>query len=191
MFEIFLAHYTPDWDLPVLASKDELLSSSGLEVFMSTFGGASFNGGAYRVIKHSDVDLWRTRVESAFPDFASRISCFGFDWLGRVFALDAQRFEQGSFGVVMFEPGTGEALEIPCNLVSFHNDELIEFREEALAISFFTQWIAAGGSRPPYDRCIGYKRPLFLGGNDIVDNLEESDLDVYWHLSSQLIRQSR
>ncbi|MCP2517553.1 MAG: T6SS immunity protein Tdi1 domain-containing protein [Achromobacter mucicolens] len=36
-----------------------------------------------------------------------------------------------------------------------------------------------------------YGIPLFLGGQDEVSNLELSDLDVYWHLLSQLIRQTR
>jgi len=36
-----------------------------------------------------------------------------------------------------------------------------------------------------------YKRPLFLGGSDTTDNLEISDLEVYWLLMGQLIRQAK
>ncbi|WP_202385393.1 hypothetical protein [Altericroceibacterium endophyticum] len=32
---------------------------------------------------------------------------------------------------------------------------------------------------------------MFLGGVDDLENLELSDLDVYWHLSAQIIRQAR
>ncbi len=35
--------------------------------------------------------------------------------------------------VLMLEPGTGEALEIPCTIKSFHDRELIENRDAALA----------------------------------------------------------
>jgi hypothetical protein len=34
--------------------------------------------------------------------------------------------------------------------------------------------------------CVGFRSPLFLGGQDSVDNLELTDLDVYWSLSGQL-----
>lgn len=88
----------------------------------------------------------------------------------------------------MFEPGTGEALEVPCNIVSFHESELIDYSEEALAASFYNKWLACGGKTPTIKQCIGYKKPLFLGGRDSVDNLEVSDLDVYWNISAQLIR---
>jgi hypothetical protein len=36
----------------------------------------------------------------------------------------------------------------------------------------------------------GYVTPLFLGGADVVGNLELTDTDVYWQLTSQLIRQA-
>jgi hypothetical protein len=92
----------------------------------------------------------------------------------------------------MFEPGTGEALAIPSNIQTFHDSELMEFGEAALAISFYQKWMAAsGGQAPAYTQCVGYKTPLFLGGTDEVKNLELSDLDVYWHLMGQLIVKTR
>jgi hypothetical protein len=87
----------------------------------------------------------------------------------------------------MFEPGTGEVLNIPSNIESFHDKELIEFAEAALAVGFYQEWLASGGVVPAYIQCIGYKRALFLGGTDDVSNLEVSDLDVYWHIFGQLI----
>ncbi|WP_249150602.1 T6SS immunity protein Tdi1 domain-containing protein [Bradyrhizobium sp. JYMT SZCCT0180] len=87
----------------------------------------------------------------------------------------------------MFEPGTGEALEIASSLQTFHDDELIEFGDAALAIDFHQRWLASGGTEPDYAQCVGYRKPLFLGGADEIENLELSDLDVYWHLMGQLI----
>jgi len=80
----------------------------------------------------------------------------------------------------MFEPGTGEALEIPVPFSRFHDEELVDYTEEALARSFFYQWQRSGGPAPTVSECVGYQRPLFLGGKDTVANLEISDLDVYW-----------
>ena len=91
----------------------------------------------------------------------------------------------------MFEPGTGEALEIPCNIETFHESELIQYREEALAESFYQHWLDDGGMQPAITQCVGYKKPLFLGGRDTVDNLEVADLDVYWTVSAQLIQKTR
>jgi hypothetical protein len=133
--------------------------------------------------------MWQERVVSAFPELASGIVCFGFDWLGDIFALDVHRLEEGELGVLMFEPGTGEALNIPCNLQTFHNKGVIELGEAVLALSFFARWRESGGAPPAYEQCIGYKKPLFLGGADEVENLEMSDLDVYWRVMGQLISQ--
>lgn len=127
----------------------------------------------------------------AFPRFSAHSKCFGVDWLGRIFAVDGRRLVGGAPGVVMFEPGTGEALEVPCNIVSFHEEELIDYREEALAESFYLRWMSSGGRVPLIDQCVSYKKPLFLGGADVIENLEISDLDVYWEISTELIRQAR
>lgn len=162
-----------------------------LQEFFRLFGGASFDSGLYRVMNIEAALAWSDAVAEAFPVEGEIRTCFGFDWLGRVFALERTRLVGGLPGVVMLEPGTGLALEIPCNIHTFHEEELIEFREEALAASFFNEWISFGGEPPDYVECVGYKKPLFLGGVDTVDNLERSDMDVYWAISAQLIRRAR
>jgi len=122
--------------------------------FLRQFGGASFNGGLYRIIT-SLSGKWATEfVATAFPEFGGRTVPFGYDWLGRVFALDSGRVWQGSSTVIMFEPGTAKALEIPCNLQSFHNDELTEYADEALATGFYARWVHGGGSWPSLNQCV-------------------------------------
>lgn len=91
----------------------------------------------------------------------------------------------------MFEPGTGEALEVPCDIQTFHDHELIAFCEEVLAADFHKAWLESGGGEPGYSQCIGFRKPLFLGGTGDLDNFELSDLGVYWHLMAQLIVQTR
>jgi hypothetical protein len=80
---------------------------------------------------------------------------------------------------------------VPCDIEMFHEVELIDSGDAALAETFFSQWIQIGGGSPSYSQCVGYKRPLFLGGTDTVDNLELADLDVYWTISAQLIAKLR
>jgi Domain of unknown function (DUF1851) len=168
-----------------------LFVNEQLRELLICYGGQSFNQGLYRIFSEDDVAGWTKVIVNAFPSFTGRIICFAVDWLGRVFAIDADRLETGHPGVVMFEPGTGEALEIPCNVESFHEAELIQYREEALASTFYEQWRAFGGNAPSSRQCIGYKKPLFLGGADTVSNLEVSDLDVYWTVATQLLQKTK
>jgi len=151
----------------------------------------SYVQGAYRLHRPADVARFTALATAAFPAFAGRIRCFGADWLGRQFATDEGRILAGEPQVLLLEPGTGEALEIPLDRATFHERELIEEPDAAVAYAFFEQWLAAGGSRPNYDQCVGYRQPLFLGGADEVSNLELSDLDVYWTVSAQLLAQIR
>jgi hypothetical protein len=193
MFDNFKAAFPPDGD----AYETKAIPSSAIFVdaqlreLLGSHGGKSFSHGLYRIISFENVVCWNEVVLSAFPSFSGRITCFAMDWLGRVFALDSARLEETRPGVVLFEPGTGEALEIPCNLERFHESEIIEYRDEALAENFYHQWIEHGGVAPEVSQCIGYKKPLFLGGSDTVNNLEVSDLDVYWTISAQLIEKTR
>jgi hypothetical protein len=95
--------------------------------------------------------------------------------------------------MLMLEPGTGEALEIPVSVAGFHNNELVDHAEAALASAFFADWRR---SQPPgfaleHGLCAGYRVPLFLGGQDTVDNLEVIAVDVYWQVCGQLIAATR
>lgn len=193
MFDVFNTAFLPDErenKVQVMPSM-ALYADGQLRELLTSHGGNSFNQGLYRIISFGDVAYWSNLVLSAFPSFSGRVTCFGVDWLGRVFGTDSARLEDMRPGVVMLEPGTGEALEIPCNIESFHENELIQYQEAALAVGFYRQWRARGGALPDNTQCIGYKKPLFLGGSDTVDNLELSDLDVYWTISAELIQKTK
>ena len=164
---------------------------SDIDELINRFGGSSFNLGAYRVLKGHQIRKWNGTTADAFPQFRERVTCFGYDWLGRFFALDSHRHERDRRAVIMLEPGTGEALEIPANLQSFHDEELINYADAALAIEFHGQWLASGGQAPGLGQCVGYKVPLFLGGKDDISNVELTDLDVYWTICGQLLRKVR
>jgi hypothetical protein len=192
MFEAFRRSFSEDAELSVATQTSSPSSNVlGWNALVDLFGGVSFERGLYRVVRRSYERSWNARIAEAFPEFGHRVTCFAFDWLGRVFAVDPNRLESGQPGIVMFDPGAGEALMIPCSLVSFHEEELIESRDAALAGDFHERWLESGGIAPRYDQCIGYQTPLFLGGADEVGNLEMSDVDVYWHLTAQLILKTR
>ncbi|MBZ9871904.1 DUF1851 domain-containing protein [Mesorhizobium sp. BR1-1-9] len=160
----------------------------GLNELLSSFGGASFKQGLYRIIHAQDLPAWNARINLGFPETNGRITCFGYDWQGSTFAVDNQRLEHGQPGVVLFELGTGQALEIPANIETFHDALIVDNPDAALAVNIYVEdWLAAGGAQPAYDQCIGYKQPLFLGGEDDISNQELSDLEVYWHIMGQVI----
>jgi len=186
MFEAFKQQFRPDSVSPSDAGEIDT-AVAGLRELLRAFGGASFNQGLYRVVRAGDTGAWAARIAPAFPAFQGRIACFGYDWLGRAFALDSGRLEGRAPGVVMFEPGAGRALEIPTDIVGFHNDILIRHAEPALAVDFHRRWLASGGAAPRHSECVGYKKPLFLSGKDDLENLEIGDLDVYWHIFGQII----
>ena len=55
----------------------------------------------------------------------------------------------------------------------------------------FGDWARGNETALPlrHDQCVGYKVPLILGGRDEVDNLEVTDMEVYWSLSAQMSSQ--
>lgn len=181
MFERFLGAFTASGSREVIAP-----SQATVGAWLDAAGGLSFACGLYRVHTKASARASDALVRQAYPEYAGRLACFGYDWLGRQFATDTGRGTSDDPEVTLCEPGTGEALEIPVPFSLFHDEELVDYGEEALARSFFEEWRRSGGEAPELSECVGYKRPLFLGGEDIVANLEVSDLDVYWTLMGQL-----
>jgi len=193
MFERFRAEYAALRDTVATSSawRDERFAAvEGYGEFVAEFAGASFGGGLYRVHDEQTGPRGLALIAEAFPEFAGRAGPFGYDWLGRQFAVDSDRIAAGQPQVLLLEPGTGEALEIPMPFADFHDDELVEYADAALAAEFFTAWSAAGHQPFPlkHDQCVGYRVPLFLGGQDVVENLELSDINVYWSICGQLRR---
>jgi hypothetical protein len=195
MFDRFLAAFTitarPAKDpneVPIPAK----VEPESYRFLMGEYGGATFDHGLYRLRAVPDIAKWNGIVGDAFPEYVKRISCFGYDWLGRHFVLDSSRIDGGQSLVLMLEPGTGEVLEIPTNFVMLHDDELVDYADAALAKDFYARWRKGSGARElSPDQCVGYKVPLFLGGADEVDNLEVIDAEVYWALCGQLRQGTR
>lgn len=153
------------------------------ESFLKAFSGSSFKNGLYRIHDINDIAKWTKIVEDTFPKYKGNILVFGYDWLGRQFAQNSQTGK-----ILLFEPGTGEVLNIPVDFVLFHDEEIAEYSEDSLASDFFEEWYESdGGGDIPHDKCVGYKVPLFLNGEDNISNLELSDIEVYWGIMGQMI----
>jgi hypothetical protein len=191
MFETFANSFTPS----SRESTDSKHTTEGaapiLHELFEQYGGTTFDGGLYRVHSAASSREASEAAAYAFPAFKAAWVCFGFDWLGRQFALDFHRGSPDNPQVALLEPGTGEALEVPVAFSDFHDYGLSRYRDSCLLPEFFRDWRASGGQEPKFYECIGYKTPLFLGGNDDESNLELTDIDVYWSITGQLIVATR
>jgi hypothetical protein len=191
-----LSRLTTEYDVLGLPTRKSAVDDScdAVESVLQALGGVTLDGGLYRCHASTSVSAMTALATDAFPEFADRAVCFGADWLGRQFAADdARRDATGVPLVLMFEPGTGEALEIPATVTDFHENRLVDDAEPALARSFYLAWRAKSVDERPLElnECVGYRVPLFLGGSDDVENLERTDLDVYWTFAAQLRRGTR
>lgn len=157
-----------------------------LEQILSALGGKTFDHGLYRVLRSDQIQLATQAMEGVFPEYRGRIVPFAFDWLGRHFASDRARVESGEPQVLMLEVGVGEAMEIPASVLDFHNLELVDYADDALAAPFWRQWRSENPTDLAFTDCVGYKVPLFLGGSDVLANLEVIDLSVYVEICGQL-----
>ena len=111
MFEAFQQKFTPDLNaLPDAVDAPPDLEILGLGELIARFGGASFNGGLYRIIRASDLSAWNARVSFGFPEFAESVTCFGYDWLGRAFAADGERRERVSLPSSCSSPALARSL---------------------------------------------------------------------------------
>jgi Domain of unknown function (DUF1851) len=189
MFDRFLSTFSEAGQGAITTWSDS--PQHGWQELLAAHGGSTFDDGLYRL--HEPTTSLRADqiVAEAHPELGNRVRCFGYDWLGRQFAIDLNAPEAAS--VRMIEPGTGEVLVLPASFVTFHDSLLMDYRDAALASAFFESWVAGHRDALPLkaDRCVGYRVPLFLGGDDNLGNLEETDLWLYWDISAQLIAQTR
>lgn len=160
--------------------------AQGITQMITDFGGASFRSGLYRLHSFGSMLKWTDIATEAFPEFQNHIYCFGYDWLGRQFAVDCRKISDGQTQIVLLDIGFGEALVIPTSFLVFHDIELVDYSADALAEPFYNEWLAAGGAQPLSHECIGYRVSPFLGGKDEVHNLELTDMEVYWGIAGQI-----
>lgn len=173
MFEKFLDF--------VKEEKEVVFNSS--EEFLKAMGGKTFLNGMYRIFTENSLPKWNSIVEQTFPKYKNVISVFGYDWFGRIFALNKVRNT-----VLLFEPGTGDVFDIPANIADFHDVEIVEHHPDSLLSEYFEKWFEANDNFVlPINKCVGYKVPLFLNGDDELYNLEVSDMEVYWEIMMPLI----
>lgn len=191
VFERFLGDYSPDSsEIATPWARSELAAVADLPETIGRWGGVSFNSGVYRVHSESSSRAATVAIKPYLQEPWNDAIAFAFDWLGRNFAVSPRLWSTQS--PVIYVVGMGEArvFEIPVSIVDFYDVELVDYAEDVLASGWFAEWREArNGIDLKFDQCVGYRRPIFLGGTDDDENLEIVDTDVYWSLVSQICGQ--
>src|SRR6476659_4267018 len=120
----FVASYRPSGVVAEGKLDDD--RSGVLEFFLSRFGGLSFNDGIYRMHTRESSERWSQIAASVFPEPKLDIGCFGYDWLGRQFALDTSRKSAKEGMVLMLDVELGQVYSTDRNMIDFHNIELVQ-----------------------------------------------------------------
>lgn len=167
-------------DPPVL--NDPLAANGVLSLQLGVY-----NDGTYTLLPWAEAASLTELASLVFPIAAGKFTVFGVDWMGRLFATDTTELDQGgSATVVCFDLAEPSSFTTDANFDDFHNHVAVERMNELLNMNQYREWIE---SRPPPSdgkQCVGYKVPLFLGGEDAVSNMDLSDRAVYLKLLAEL-----
>ncbi len=162
------------------------LDDSNIDLFFSVCGGVSYNSGLYRTHTSDSSLKWSSIISSYFEKYLNKIVPFGFDWMGRQYCIDKNRSEY----LLMFDPATSEDFELKQNFIFFHNYEIVAERKRMFSEDDFKTALTYFNLRKlEYSDCIIHKIPLFLGGEDVLDNYEISDIIVSWEFLCQAYQQ--
>lgn len=151
---------------------------------LSLYGGDTLNKGLYRIHSFRSSVKWSLLLGEYFMGYQGEIYPFGFDWMGRQFCINKENNI-----IFMFDPATLEDFKMEMSLSLFHKEELAN---GMLAPEYFEQVLLFCSVRAiDFNECLGYKRPFFLGGKDVVENFQKQDLEVYWHMHSEMYNQAK
>ena len=153
--------------------------------FLASYGSRTYNGGLYRTHSLDSAIKWTRLLKEYYPGFKDKIRTFGYDWEGNMMV---QRMEGKESVVMIFECATGDYFELEQTIKGFHEEDLVAYREDTLHEEKYrlaTSFLGIAGI--PGEKCIAHKTSLLLGGEDLVENMEVTDLEVIWSLQQQII----
>lgn len=169
---------------------DYLGKEQGVVEFFKSYEGCTFNNGLYRIHLIDKIEYWNSVVTETFPSFRGYIDCFGYDWLGRQFAIERRALSQNKSTILIFDVGSNLSLRVPCSFHDFHEIEMINYCNDVFYSDFFLQAKNLIDNDLPYDKCFYCEIPTFLQGEYSINNLKVMSTEVYWHIYGQLLRQT-
>lgn len=193
MFDGYLANYqiTPTGEegaLLPLANPRPDRPIRGWDELFTRFPGATFRNGIYRLHTPDTARLAHQLGGDAFPNLIHKYRFFGYDWLGRQFALDFEREIKDEPAVSLIDLVEREIYKIPEDFVGFHNETLDTDSKPAVQSHLFAEWAIKNSQTLPLKRnqIVGYRIPLTLGGKHEVSNMVVEDMDVSLEFERQI-----
>lgn len=157
-----------------------------LHSVIKELGGRSFEQGAFRFHTFNSSAIWSNLLRSYFTEFNNNFYCFGYDWMGCMYGYSLD--EEPT--VFIFDPADMDTREAVTNVEDFFNIDLVKYKEDTLLTGKFNSVKKLLHINSlEYDKCLGYKVPLFLGGEDKEDNFDKWDLEVYWEIQHKIYEQ--
>jgi hypothetical protein len=148
-----------------------------------------YNNGVYTIVSRDEASALLALVESVFEGMAGKIDIFAVDWMGRIFATDATTLDATGLNIVTcFDLAEPNGFYTDANFDDFHNKVAVDRQESLFNMDQYEEWIKGNASPSDGVSCVGYKIPLFLGGEDAVENQELSDRSVYLHILAEMHR---
>lgn len=164
-----------------------LNTSSEVKDVISELGGGTFDNGLFRIHNVGSFYYWTKTVLEYFKIDGSTY-VFAFDWVGRQYAVNQL---DGRKLILMIDPATAEYFELEIDIEHFLSDDLNDFKNNVLEARKFESLTGKMFKVLSFDKCVGFKTPLMIGGKDELENLEVIDLEVYWDLNYQIYIKTR
>jgi hypothetical protein len=189
----FSQKYPPEGAPSLPGPEIGLVDDELLQELWRRFNGCRLGNGLFQLFTPKSAEEWKETLRAIWPEFPFLGLCFGANSLGQIFVAEPE-FAGGPLSqVCFFDPVEGKVFVI--------SDTMLEFIEQTLSPSekdnevflplFFHEWLSDGNPAPQYGECLGYIRPLFLGGEDVNDNMEVIDMDVHWTVTGGIIQKIR
>jgi len=158
-----------------------------LHELLNNYTGAIFDNGLFKIHNKGSFYIWTKLAFEYFKKFQGNSYCFAFDWLGRQYAVN---YFNNKTMILILDPATAEAFEVDKNIESFLNEDLAENKDFLFDVEKFYH-LQKLVSQFRFEECFGFKQFLFLGGEDVVENYEITNMEVYWELNHQIYLKTR
>ncbi|MBB3696573.1 DUF1851 domain-containing protein [Flammeovirga yaeyamensis] len=153
---------------------------------LEKYGGSIIENGFFRIHTFGSSIFWLKEIVSFFKIETVTFIPFAYDFYGRQYASNVN-----DDTITMFDPSDGEKYFLDNMPISeFFNEFVVENREEPCGYSDFKSLSNLYGEILRSSDCLGFKKLLFLGGEDELENLEVQDMEMYWELNKQLKHQT-
>jgi hypothetical protein len=158
-----------------------------LSELFEKLSGKSFENGLFKIHTIGSFYLWTEMAFEYFKKYKGNSYCFAFDWVGRQYAI---HYSKGKTLILMLDPATAEVFELEGNIESFLSDGIDDFKIDVLELEKFNTLINVTPNLR-FSQCLGFKKILFLGGKDEINNFEAIDMEVYWELNYQIYSKTK